>query len=98
VLPNPRRKIVAEAHAGNDGTEQIRPGNQTNQAINVAINGNKARVTTTSAQASGGSTASVGTTQPEAKPFWTKARKIGAFVVGVATIVGAVAAVLALMH
>jgi hypothetical protein len=89
---------VAELRAGNDGTEEIPPVDQANQAINVAISGNKARVTTTSAQASEGSTASVGTVQPAKKPFWTRARRVGAFVVGAATIAGAVAAILALMH
>jgi hypothetical protein len=90
--------IVAESRAGNDGNEEVPPANQANQAINVAISGNKARVTTTSAQASKGSAASVGTAQPAEKPFWTRSRRVGAFVVGAATIAGAIAAILALMH
>lgn len=70
-----------------------------NQAMNVAVNGSKARVTVTNAQAATGGTATAGGTA-EAKPsgFWTTSRKIGAFIVGVATIVAAIAAVLTIPH
>jgi hypothetical protein len=88
---------VAESRAGIDDSE-VPPVDQANQSINIAVAGNKARVTTTSAQASAGSNASIGTAQPAERLFWTRSRRIGAFVVGAATIAGAIAAVLALMH
>lgn len=91
-------KIVAKLRANMGGHEKVPPVNPANQSINVAISGSKARVTTTSAQANAGSTASIGTAQPAEKRFWTRSRRIGAFIVGAATVAGAVAAFLALMH
>lgn len=64
------------------------------QAISVVVTGKLSRVQVTNAQASGdGSTASATVDTGEAHSFWTRWRRVGAFVVGAATVVGAVVAV-----
>jgi hypothetical protein len=60
-------EIVAELRAGLPEGEEVPSADLANQAINIAVNGNKARVTVTSAQASAGSNASIGTAQPAEK-------------------------------
>jgi hypothetical protein len=92
-------ELVAELRAGMADDEEIPSADLASQAMSIAVHGRKARVTVTNAQASAGSSASIDTTQPaETQGFWTKWRRIGAFIVGIATIVGGIAAVLALMH
>jgi hypothetical protein len=57
-------ELVAELRAGLPEGEDVPSADLANQAINIAVHGNKARVTVTSAQASASSTASAGTAQP----------------------------------
>lgn len=60
-------ELVAELRAGLPEGEEIPSADLANQAINIAVYGDKARVTVTSAQASGGSDASVGAREPGGK-------------------------------
>jgi hypothetical protein len=60
--------------------------------MNFVISGKRARVTVSAAQASGsGTQASVtASSEPQSEPgFWTTSRRIGAALVGLATIAGA---------
>jgi hypothetical protein len=57
------------------------------------VHGNKSRVTVTTAQTSGGGTTSVSPAAPEDSGFWTAWRKAGAFVAGLASIIGLVFAI-----
>lgn len=71
---------------------------QATQAVNVAVHGAKARVTVTTAQTTGGAAQVNSVTDDDREPsWWTGSRRIGAFIVGLATVVAAVAAVLVLV-
>jgi hypothetical protein len=76
---------------------------QAHQAVQVAVYGRKSQVTVTSALSSGDST-STASHSPSAQledldpAWWTLGRKIGAFVVGCAIILGTLIAVLAYYH
>ncbi|MGP4085563.1 AbiTii domain-containing protein [Streptomyces sp. KR55] len=66
---------------------------QIGQAMNVAVHGNRSRVVVTNAQASGESSASVAPAADEEPGlFGTTGRRIGAVVVGMATVIGTAAA------
>lgn len=85
-------QLVAELRATMPGGESLPSSEAVHQAIQVAVHGKRARVNVTTAQASDGSRATVQappTAEPESE-FWTLGRKIGAFVVGLAGIAGAV--------
>jgi hypothetical protein len=85
-------QLVAELRANMAGDEQIPSAEAARQAVNVVVTGKRSRVNVTSAQASGNSAATV-TAGPQESGFWTRWRKIGAFLVGTATIAGAVIAI-----
>lgn len=83
------------------GQEMPTP-DQANQAVQVAVNGKRSRVTVMTAQASGNA---ISTVSPESQApaadepgFGTMSRKIGATIVGLATVAGAVIAWLQLIH
>jgi hypothetical protein len=76
--------------------EEIPSPELTDQAVRVAVHGSKNRITLSTAQAREGGTATVAPQEPDKRGFWTTSRRIGALVVGLATIAGAVAAILAL--
>lgn len=88
-------ELVAELRAGMPRNQQVPSEGVARQAVEVAVHGAKSRVTVTTAQATGGSDAAV---VPEASggdsPFWTLGRKIGACLVGLASIAAAVVAVI----
>lgn len=81
-------ELVAEMRAG-VGDDEIPSADLADQAVHVAVHGDRARVTVTSAQAASGSTATAGEGSPPARGFWTIWRTVGAFVVGVATVAAA---------
>jgi hypothetical protein len=87
-------ELVGELVVSTPGDRNPTP-EQAAQAVNVAVHGSKARVTVTTAQSTGAGTSSVAPTQDDSG-WWTRGRRIGAAIVGVATVVGAVAAVLVL--
>jgi hypothetical protein len=90
-------QLVAELQANMSGGENVPSAETANQAVNLVVTGKRARVQVTSAQASGvGTTATAGSgaSAEQEHGFWTRWRRIGAFVVGTATIVGAIAAII----
>jgi hypothetical protein len=91
-------QLVAELRANMaDNGSDIPSPEAANQAVSVVVTGKRSQVNVTAAQASGQET-SASVTPPVAESadseFWTRGRKIGAFVVGTATVVGAVIGVL----
>jgi hypothetical protein len=91
-------ELIGELRAGMTDDEHLPSPELAGQAVQVAVHGKRNRVTVASAHASAGSRAEVAAPkedQPETG-FWTTSRRIGAAVVGLAGIVAAAAAVLAL--
>lgn len=85
-------QLVGELRATMPGDETIPSAEAADQAVHVIATGERARVHVNAAQAGGaGATATTSTGQAEESPgFWTPARRVGAFVVGLATVVGTV--------
>jgi AbiTii len=84
-------KLVAELRAGMPDDADIPDPELASHALNVAVHGKRNRVTVTSAQS--GVDASVQATSPTAESGtsrWKRWAKIGAVVVGLATIIGAI--------
>ena len=105
ILDNVRTsmtEIVAELAGTMPRGQEVPTADQAHQAVQVAVHGKRSQVHVTTAQATGdGSTSTVSGAAQEADPdpaWWTLGRKIGAFVVGCAVIIGAVVAVLAYYH
>jgi hypothetical protein len=82
-------ELVAEMTAGLPTSRDIPSADLAAQAINVAVHGNKSRVQVSSANAGDQGTAIAGPSDTES-PFWTRSRRIGAIVVGLATVIAAV--------
>jgi AbiTii len=93
-------QLVAELRATTPSGEEVPSAEAADQAVNVILGGKRNRLTINAAQAGGdGSTAGAspdGRGEEEASGFWTTWRKVGAFVVGLATVAGAAAAVVGL--
>ena len=89
-------ELVAELRASMPGGEEVPSAEAANQAVSVVATGKRARVHVTTTQASGAATATV--TGGSEHGFWTRWRKVGASVVGLATIAGAAAAIVAVIH
>jgi AbiTii len=91
-------ELVAEMRAGMAEGEQAPSPELAEQALRVAVYGNKNRITLTNAMAGQGGTATAkpGGGEQEEPGFWTTSRRIGAAIVGLAAIVTAVAAILTL--
>jgi hypothetical protein len=89
-------ELIAELLAGMPEDQDVPSAELTNQAVNVAVSGKKSRVTVAAAQSSGGGVSNVTPAAREdvESPFWTTARKIGAVLVGIATVLATVVAVL----
>lgn len=92
-------QLVAELRANMSGGEDVPSAEAANQAVSVVVTGKRSQVNVTTAQASGPGTAATATApdaqpEPEASGFWTRSRKIGAFIVGLASVVAAVIAVI----
>lgn len=88
--------LVGELRAGLPDDEALPSPALTTQAMNVAVRGWRPHVEVSSAQASTGGHSSVSAPRtPDAEsPIWKRYRKLGAFVVGLATIGGAAVAYL----
>jgi hypothetical protein len=92
-------QLVAELRAAMPGGQDVPSPEAANQAVHVVVTGRRARVNMTTAQASGETATASNTSNaapPEETGWWTHTRKVWAFAVGTATIVAAVAAVIAL--
>jgi AbiTii len=91
-------QLVAELRAISSD-HAIPSAEAANQAVNVVVTGKRSQVHVATAQASGSHTvAKTSSQQPQIQdsPFWTRSRRIGAFVVGLATVAGAVVAIIEL--
>jgi hypothetical protein len=89
--------LVGELRANMPPSAALPSPDAADAAVQVVVTGKRHKVMINTASASGPSSeAKIESTDalPESG-FWTRSRRIGAFVVGIATIVGAVAAVLA---
>lgn len=89
-------QLVAELKAGMPDDQDIPSSEAATQAVHVAVTGKRSRVNVTAAQASNGGQANVTANEP-APPesgFWTRSRRIGAFLAGTATVIVAVIAVI----
>lgn len=94
-------QLVAELRATMDESDEIPSSEAANQAVSVVVTGERSNVKVTTAHSGGGSDTAIATAEevPPASaesPFWTRSRRVGAFIAGLATVVGAVAAVIQL--
>lgn len=90
--------LVAELRANMPAGDGLPSAAAANHAVQVVVTGRRNQINMNTALTEGaGSSAAVTVPAPQdADPrFWTRSRRIGAFVVGAATVVGAIAAVIA---
>ena len=92
--------LVAELRATMPADAEMPSAQAADNAVSLIVSGKRHTITVNTAQATANEAAATVTApQPPVEPgFWTRSRRIGAFVVGVATIIGAVAAVIAILH
>jgi hypothetical protein len=86
-------QLVAEMTAAMPVGQDLPSAAAADNAVQVVVSGNHHRVTVNATQASGNATAQTTPTLSHESSWWTKWRRIGAFVVGLATVVAAVVAV-----
>lgn len=94
-------KLISELIGTVPSDQQAPTPQQAHQAVQVAVHGKKSRVNVTTSQASGEATSTITDgepTPPKESGFWTRGRKIGTAIVGVAAIVTAVVTALAYFH
>jgi hypothetical protein len=94
-------QLVAELRANMGQKEAIPSTEAADQAVQVVVTGERSSVKVMTAQAYGDHGSAMATADEESvtqgdSAFWTRSRRIGAFVAGSATVVGAVAAVMQL--
>jgi hypothetical protein len=86
-------QFVAELRATTGNSSETPTAAVTDQALNVVVTGKRSKVQINSAQASGQQSVASAATDapvPAEAGFWTRSRRIGAFLVGAATIAAAV--------
>jgi hypothetical protein len=91
--------LVAELRANTPDEAELPSPQVADQAVQFVVTGKRHRINVNTAQASGAGASANVTVEPpavETSTFWTRSRRIGAFVVGLATIAGAIAAIAAL--
>lgn len=96
-------ELVGELRAIMPDDQQSPTAEQVGQALNVAVHGSpNAQVNLVTSQASGSGQSSIKqSAEPQTSPepgFWTTNRRIGAFVVGLATVIGTVVAVITYLN
>lgn len=95
-------ELVAEIRAGLPAGQEVPSAELTRQALNVAVTGFGARVTLNNAQSSSGSQSSISIDESQAgaedRRFWTRSRRIGGLMVGLATVAATVLAALQWWH
>ncbi|MDQ1357613.1 MAG: hypothetical protein QOG44_1986 [Acidimicrobiaceae bacterium] len=79
-------ELVAEIRAGIPDDTAVPSRALADQAVNIAVHGKKSRLTITTAQASAGGTTSIAPVEQPGSPFWTRTRRMGAFVAGTASV------------
>lgn len=89
-------EMVAELHTiAPDPAGPEPDASQLNKAISLAVEGSDHTINVLIPQDN--SQATVGPPTPPDSPFWTRGRKIGAFIVGTFTVLGGVAAIIAIV-
>ncbi len=85
-------QLVAEMRIASPSGTGTPTAESADQAINVVVNGGKRTVVSVNASRSdtGDAASTMAGSDSTETGFWTRSRKIGAFVVGVATVMGAV--------
>lgn len=86
-------QLVAELRATMPANDQVPSAEAADQAVSVVVTGKRSKVQVTAAKAAGrdaSATATSAEAPQEDSGFWTTGRKIGAFIVGLATVAGAV--------
>lgn len=81
-------ELVAELRAGLPDEADVPTAAAADQAVHVAVHGDKARVTVASSSSSGGSTATTTLAPEEEQGWWTRSRRIGAAFAGLASVAG----------
>jgi AbiTii-like protein len=95
-------RLVAELLANMATAEEIPSAEAANQAVQVIVTGKRSQVRVTTAQADSPGAVAIADAReenvqnPPESGFWTGWRKIGAFIVGLATIAGAAVAIIQL--
>jgi AbiTii len=89
-------ELVAEMRAGTPGGDEVPPAEVAAQAVQFAVYGKGHRITVATAGEGGTTIAAPQDGDLEEPGFWTTSRRIWAVLVGLATIIGAIAAVVAL--
>jgi hypothetical protein len=92
--------LVAELRASVPSGHDLPSAAAADHAVQFVVTGKRNQITVNTAQAAEGASASVTVSPPteQGASSWSRSRRIGAVVVGTATIVGAVAAVIAIVH
>lgn len=88
--------LVAELRATTASEAALPSAEAADHAVNVVVTGERHTVSVNTARALGaGASAATGASDPNGvtSPFWNRSRRIGAFVVGAATVAGAVVAI-----
>lgn len=86
-------KLVAELHATTPRGQEVPSAEEASQALNFVVTGKRAKVSVSAAQATGSAPALASTSgagEEAESGTWTTSRRIGAAVVGVATIAAAI--------
>lgn len=95
-------QLVAELQATMPPEQEVPTADQTRQAVSVAVHGRRSTVTVNTTQASSDTGTASAVTAPAGQSvdqtFWTRGRKVGAFVVGLATVAGGVIAIIQFVH
>ena len=85
-------ELVAEMRAGTPSSSALPTAGAVDQAVNVAVHGERAQVTVQASQASEGSSANLSVDDDrDDSPFWTKSLRVVAFVAGLVSIAFAAA-------
>lgn len=81
-------KLVAELRANMSDADALPSAEAANAAVTLIQTGKRARANLTAAQATGSGTTATANVQPQQEEpgFWTRSRRIGGFVVGLATV------------
>lgn len=91
-------ELVAEMRAGMVSGDAAPSPEVVGQAVQFVVYGKGHRITVANAGEGGTAIATAETGEPAERGFWTVSRRIGAAIVGLATIVGTIVAILALTH
>ncbi len=88
---NTLTELIAELRATTPRSSALPTREATDQAVNVAVNGDRSTITVSTVTASSGSTAKLATAsaaEPDESTWWTRSKVLGAAIGGIASVVG----------